>query len=560
MVRRHPILKTGQFLRKHTHIRKFEASVREPGRAQEEKLLQIVRANIATAFGRKHGFDKIRSISDFQKCVPACEYEDLQPYIEACMNGSSAQLTAEEPFMYATTSGTTSQPKFIPITGAHLSDYTHAFQVHNYQLIEDYPEAANGKYIIITSNDEEGRVPSGRPFGAVSGLLNRRQPAIIRKFFALPYEICKIKDVDQKYYLMLRMSLIQDITAILCCNPSSLLLLSAQLREHADDLIADVAAGTIKGSYRPPASLESAFTKILKPDPERARQLERIFEANGDILPRLVWPRISVMSCWKGGPMGFYLDRLPELYGSGEVRDFGYMASDGRGSIPLTSDGAGGVVAVSSHFFEFVPESQMETNSRTYLTVDQLEVGRRYYIHFTTAAGLYRYNINDLVEVTGFHQRTPVIQFVRKGMGMSSITGEKLTEEQVRVALQFAVRQLSLRQVKHFTTAVELGHPPSYVCFAELEGELPEPVLSEFVRVFDQSLRSQNSEYEDKRETRRLGAPRLTVLPAGTFTRLRQERVAQGAPEAQVKIPLLTSSIDFGAHLMSLAGNTSSIG
>src|SRR5262249_9806497 len=139
----------------------------------------------------------------------------------------------------------------------------------------------------------------------------------------------------------------------------------------------------------------------------------------------------------------------------------------------------------------------------------------------------------------------------------SSITGEKLTEEQVRVALLYAVRQLGLKQVKHFTAAVQLGHPPSYACFVELEGELPEPVLGEFVRVFDQSLRSQNSEYEDKRETRRLGAPKLTLLPAGTFTRLRQERVSAGAPEAQVKIPLLTSRIEFGAHLMSLAGNAS---
>jgi len=555
MVSRHPIISTGQLLRRLTHIRKFEAAVRRPRVAQSEKLMQIVRANVSTVFGRKHGFDKIRSISDFQESVPACQYEDLYPYIEACMNGQPGQLTAEEPFMYATTSGTTSQPKFIPITGAHLSDYTHAFQVHNYQMMEDFPEAANGKYIIVTSNDEEGRVPAGPPFGAVSGLLNRRQPAIVRKFFALPYEICKIKDVDQKYYLMLRMSLAQDITAILCCNPSSLLLLADQLREHVQDLIADVAAGTINRLYRPPAHLAPAFTRHLKPEPEKAREIQRLIEAAGTVSPRLIWPRLSVISCWKGGPMGFYLEQLPELYGQGSIRDFGYMASEGRGSIPLTDDGAGGVVAVSSHFFEFVPESQMEAGSKTYLTVDQLEAGKRYYIHFTTAAGLYRYNINDLVEVTGFHEQTPVIQFVRKGMGMSSITGEKLTEEQVRVALLYAVRQLGVKQVKHFTTAVQLGYPPSYACFAELEGELPEPVLSEFVRVFDQSLRSQNPEYEDKRATRRLGAPKLTLLPAGTFTRLRQERVAEGAPEAQVKIPLLTSRIEFGVHLMSLASN-----
>ena len=153
------------------------------------------------------------------------------------------------------------------------------------------------------------------------------------------------------------------------------------------------------------------------------------------------------------------------------------------------------------------------------------------------------------------------VMYLAKGVrATTAIEGNTLTEEQVRVALQFAVRQLNLKQVKHFTAAVMLGHPPSYACFTELEGELPEPVLSEFVRVFDQSLRLQNSEYEDKRETRRLGPPQLTLLPAGTFTRLRQERVAEGAPEAQVKIPLLTSRVDFGAHLMSLAGNATNSG
>ncbi|MEZ4534134.1 MAG: GH3 auxin-responsive promoter family protein [Cyanobacteriota/Melainabacteria group bacterium] len=51
----------------------------------------------------------------------------------------------------------------------------------------------------------------------------------------------------------------------------------------------------------------------------------------------------------------------------------------------------------------------------------------------------------------------------------------------------------------------------------------------QFVRIFDQSLRLQNPEYEDKRSTKRLGEPVLKVLPPGTYTRLRQQRVMEGA-------------------------------
>jgi hypothetical protein len=252
--------------------------------------------------------------------------------------------------------------------------------------------------------------------------------------------------------------------------------------------------------------------------------------------------------------MSFYLERLPETYGQLPVRDFGYMASEGRGSIPISDEGAGGVLASTSHFFEFVAEDEIDSQNRTFLSAAELLAGKRYYIYFTTMAGLYRYDINDLIEVVGFHHKTPVIQFVRKGLGVSSITGEKLTEEQVLVALTSTVRPLNLTEISHFTAEVELGYPPYYVCYAELNGTLPDSVRNEFIRVFDHSLKMQNPEYADKRATKRLGLPVLKILPPGTYLRLRQQRVLEGAPEAQVKIPLLSSPQAFSNRLALLEG------
>ena len=50
--------------------------------------------------------------------------------------------------------------------------------------------------------------------------------------------------------------------------------------------------------------------------------------------------------------------------------------------------------------------------------------------------GLYRYFMNDLVEVTGFFQKTPLLRFVQKGKGVTNLTGEKLYEAQVIDAVQ----------------------------------------------------------------------------------------------------------------------------
>ena len=270
------------------------------------------------------------------------------------------------------------------------------------------------------------------------------------------------------------------------------------------------------------------------------------------LLPKTVWPNPAVISCWKGGPMSFYLEKLPEYYGNVPVRDFGYMASEGRGSIPISDDGAGGVLAVTSHFFEFVVEEDMDSPSPKFLTAEELDLHKRYYIFFTTNAGLYRYNINDLIEVVGFYKNTPIIEFVQKGLGISSITGEKITEEQVLTAFRQVTRQLNLDTINHFTTEVKLALPPYYVCFIEIDTWLPHSVQEEFIRLFDQSLRCQNSEYEEKRYSNRLAMPKLEILPPGTYKSLRQQRVMEGAPEAQVKIPLLSTSSSFAGSLATL--------
>lgn len=547
-----------QYARRFKHIQRFYHGLNNPRQVQESRLKSLIQLNKDTQFGKTHHFDRIENLDDFRRYVPASGYEHFEPYIERLKKGVGNQLSVDEPFMFATTSGTTARPKFVPINESHVRDYTHAFQVHNYHLIKDFPQGAMGKFLIITSNDEEGRTESGLPYGAVSGMLNKRQAKVIRRHFSLPFEHCKLKDVDAKYYLLLRTSLVQDITALLCCNPSSLLLLADQLKDRGESLIADIRDGRLDKNVLAEVDphLVRAFEFLQRPNPKRAKELELLLNQNGRLLPKDVYPRLSVFSCWKGGPMNFYLSQLPEFFGEKEIRDFGYMASEGRGTVPISNDGAGGPLAVTSHFFEFVHEDQVGeiNNGAKFLLADELVVGQRYYIFFTTSAGLYRYNINDLMLVEGKLGATPVLSFVRKGGGVSSVTGEKVTEEQVLSALKETVRSLSLTEIKHFTAEAVLDRPPHYCCYVEVEdGVTIEGDKEErFLHTFDQHLQNGNPEYADKRQSRRLGRPRLHLLGAGTYARLRQQRVMEGAPEAQVKIPLLSTSGKFYGSLSGI--------
>lgn len=537
------------------HVRKYFAAMQTPRLAQERKLLQLIERNQDSKFGQKHGFHKIRTIADFQERIPPAQYENLAPYIEAAMRGEAKQLTVEPPLMFATTSGTTNKPKFIPVTASHLKDYTHAFQIHNWAMAKDYSQTAHAKqarFLTFASNDLEGHTEAGIPYGAISGMLRRKQSPLMQKYLSLPHAVCRIKDVQSKYYTILRLALNHNVVAILSCNPSTLLLLSDCLQESAAMLLKDIADGTFHPFYRPEQSIYNELSHEISANPVRAARLTKILEQKKTLLPQDIWPELRLISCWKGGPMPFYLDRLPERYGTVPIRDFGYMASEGRGTIPLATDGAAGPLALTSHFFEFVPEEEINNTAPTYLTADQLEVNKRYYIHFTTAAGLYRYNINDLMEVTGMHFNCPELKFVQKGAGISSVTGEKLTEEQVHTAVNHASRQSGLTKLKHFTLAVEMDLPPYYTAFLELSAPTPEAVLNEFLRRFEDSLQAQNIEYREKRLSHRLAAPRLETLSAGTFTKLRQMRVMEGAPEAQVKIPFLALGGNFKQILAAL--------
>ncbi|HEU5317073.1 MAG TPA: GH3 auxin-responsive promoter family protein, partial [Chloroflexota bacterium] len=433
------------------------------------------------------------------------------------------------------------------VTPSYLREYSHGVHLHTHRMFADYGDILRGRVLVFSSSDEEGRTEGGVPYGAISGYLARTQPGAIKRFYVLPYELARIKQVDRKYYLTLRYALARDIRLIVAPNPSTLLLLAEKMTAYAEELIRDIRNGTVSPAFLPEGPAP-APSPALVANPRRADELAALLRRGGQLLPAEVWPNLRLISCWKGGTMPLYLRKLPRAFGDCRVRDLGYMASEGRGATPLVDSGAGGVLNVTSHFFEFLPEERRDDPGAELLTCDQLEAGREYYIYFTTSSGLYRYDINDVVRVVDFYRNTPVIQFVRKGQGITSITGEKLTESQVTAALMRVVDGHGF-DVQHFTACVEWGEPPRYAMYAELGDSMSPERCRTFLAEMEAALCQGNAEYETKRESQRLGAPVLKRVAAGTYQLLRQRRVAEGAPETQVKIPQLSTSMDFGAQL-----------
>ena len=90
-------------------------------------LEELLSRHDDTEFGRHFDFKSIRSIKDFQDRIPIHTWDDLSPYMHKVMSGNKTALfPAEEPLlMYATTSGTTGEPKYIPVTKTSYERWGH---------------------------------------------------------------------------------------------------------------------------------------------------------------------------------------------------------------------------------------------------------------------------------------------------------------------------------------------------------------------------------------------------------------------------------------------------
>ncbi len=509
----------------------------EPARMQELRLLDIVSRNRGTAFGKEHDFAGIRSVADLRARVPVRTYDEFEPFIKRMCCGEKRILTEEDPQFFGRTSGTTGAPKFIPVTPSYYNEFSKTQKMWQRKLVTDHPSMLRGKIFSIMSPEIDGYTKCGIPYGALSGHSYRLQYPITQSKYAVPYDVMCVRDFHAKYYLALRLALEEDVTVLAALNPSTILLLMKKLNTHAQELADDIERGTVSETVDITPRLRRTLEERLKPNKKRAREIRRLVADGGAIRSADVWKNLSIISTWQGGSLGFFLREFPPYFASVPARDPGLIATEGYFSIPLRSNSPEGLLAVTGHYMEFFPVRTDGSRSDEPLDCQNLEIGRDYFLVVTTSGGLYRYDIGDIVEVTDFFNRTPVIVFKHRGGNTVSITGEKVTETQVTEAMKAASSDGKIT-VEGFTVALQLGDPPSYLLMVETP-EHREHVLATILERFENELRARNIEYVSKRDSRRLGEPSLWLLPRGFFEQCRRTRVEQGSFDGQYKLPQL---------------------
>jgi len=542
--------------------RVFLDQTQRAGDVQRDLLMGRIARHAGSQFGRDHFFGEIRTPADFRRRVPIGGYDRHEPYIDRVRQGDPGALfgAGTEVLMFALTSGTTNRPKTIPVTPQALSDYREGWTIWGIMAFDAHPEMIrNGLRPIlqVASDWRESLTPAGIPCGAITGLTAHMQSRMVRTRYCMPAVASRIKDIESKYYVALRFSIHRDLGTIIAANPSTILAMARLGDREKQVLIRDLADGTIDGRWEISAEIRRQLRfKTRRRRKQTARTLERIAAETGRLLPKDYWPNLEFLSNWMGGTMRAYLRGYPEYFGDTPVRDVGLIASEGRMTIPVDDGTPAGLLDIRHHYFEFIPEDQADRDEPEAVEATDLIEGRNYFIVLTTAGGLYRYNISDLIRCVGYHGNTPLIEFLNKGAHYSSLTGEKLSEHQAITAVEAAQRAAGLH-VKSYLLVPTWDDPPYYSLLIEEDDLRTDGAADRLAAAVEHQLRHQNVEYVCKRDTRRLGPVRVIGIPEGSWIEFQKRRlVRSGGTVEQYKQPHLVPDLDLVASFFPLQCRT----
>jgi hypothetical protein len=203
----------------------------------------------------------------------------------------------------------------------------------------------------------------------------------------------------------------------------------------------------------------------------------------------------------------------------------GLLATEAFVSIPIAGV-EGGVLSIRSHFFEFIEDTG------DVLLAHQIQKGKSYSVVVTTGGGLYRYQLQDVVEVMGHWRQAPRIRFVGKADHISDWFGEKLEERFVASVLEtlFARHQI-------FPTFAMLAPDDMdgfrYVLYLESDGRARDILAAEL----DSALR-ENFHYDYCRKLGQLHGAQVQYVRRGVETYLMACQ-ARGQRLGNIKVSVL---------------------
>lgn len=526
-----------EFARAEASLR---ASVAKPEAVQHELLMNVLRTNQDTVFGKEYDFASIRDAATYRARVPVQDYKkQIRPYIERMYAGEPDVLFQGLPSYWGKTTGTTSVPKLVGFNPRVRSEYVHMLGPMVALLERDFPGASR-ETMLVTAPYEEEVSPTGLSVGNASGFV-RRALDEHPYFRIMPEPIYECLDADARIYGMLLVALTRDIRCFASLFPTILTTLFRRASELGEQLAADLERGELAAAPPGAAFYRNALAPRLRPMPERARRLREIVRANGRFVPDEYWEHVEVIHTWKGATAKHILPELQSMFRRAQIRPMSSGSTEASLMVALDPTWTGGIPALCSTMIDFLP-ADAEVDARHVVTLRDLEPNKGYRLVVTNHRGLYRYVMEDVFMIEGVHEGVPYLNLEHRVGIVANFSGEKVTEEAVSTAVEHAMKSSGLDLVRFQVMPEQQtgGATVRYAVYAELR-EAPAPSLARaFLGAFEAHMTDHNINYKLYRGLGSVAPAVLYRVKPGFFERLARERAAaRGRSDVQFKLTAL---------------------
>ncbi|MBM3921662.1 MAG: GH3 auxin-responsive promoter family protein [Sphingomonadales bacterium] len=469
---------------------------------QRQLLEKMLKVGVKTAFGKSVNLKDVNDYQSFKQSVPLQDYEKMRGWIDQIKQGKQNVLWRGRPLYFAKTSGTTSGVKYIPITKDSIPNHINTARnaLLCYMAETGNTRFADGKLIFLSGSPELERVGS-IPTGRLSGIVNHHVPRYLRANQLPSYETNCIEDWESKLHRIVEETLHQPMTLISGIPP--------WMQMYFDALI--------------------------------ARSGKKV----GDL-----FPDFSVMV--QGG-VNFepYRTRLFESIGRKVDTIELFPASEGFFAFQDTQQSEGMLLNTNSGiFFEFVPLDQLGKKDPQRVSLADVKVGQQYALIINSNAGLWGYDIGDIVRFVSVDPYRVVVTGRTKHF--ISAFGEHVIGEEVEYCIREAALQLGVG-VTEFTVApcVSTTDAKSFhEWFIEFDREPPS--IDAMAQLMNQLLCQKNVYYNDLISGNILSSLQIRQVRKGGFIDYMR---SVGKLGGQNKVPRLSNDRTLADALTSFIAN-----
>ena len=527
-------------------LHELEKNCADAASVSDATLKMLIKDNQNTEYGQKYGFSHIGSVAEYKEQVPFTTYDDYAEYVSRMVEGEDDVLTSYPTSFFALTTGSVGVSKKIPVSErAAMMNIGYSALIHQTVYDQAAKRAGKSGYIdkksLLLAVASETRTAKDVSVTNFSGNLALTLKDSIVDTLAVPPEVLYGNNNEDLMYLRALYGLKErEVSLIGAPFMSAVYDYFCYIEKNWGELCNDIEVGRLAQDKNLSDETREKLGAILKPDPERARELREIFEQGfEEPMATKIWKNLQYINAIGSGSFKTYTDLLRRFTGKLPLSLSVYASSEGLIATTIALESSDYVVIPDSGYYEFIPEKDMflpgeEIRQKT-LGLNDLVVGEKYELVITNLSGLYRYRIGDVVRVTGSYGTAPTICFAYRKSQLLNVAGEKTSEELLQYSVHELEREMDINVAEWSVYEDHSLSPGRYVVFLETYPEIEEKDRERCRDILESKLAKANDFYAQYITDGHLSQMKVVFVMPQTYMLYREMMAYKGAITNQMK-------------------------